>query len=671
MALSRTRPISLLLFALCLLCWSAFACLADEPAQVQVPQIDSPPLIDGQFDDPCWAQAPALNDFYCLEVEQTVPEATEVRVCADKRALYFAVTCYDRTPEDVIASETRRGGNLEKDDYIALRIDPWHRHGDIDNCYIFQVNPAGTQSEQIPGGSATKIEWRGDWQAATQRVPGGWQAEIAIPFSVLRYPAGQSTFGLAVTRRFARERLEACCPNVGKVFDPTRTADLTGLCPPTILEKRTVTMPYLTIDLGESVGKRFDMGFDVQHKLANGLTALASVNPDFKQIEDVVEPISFSYTERYLDDPRPFFTTGQDGFFPAFNLLYTRRIEDFDAGLKLFGKVGQETIGIFDAATLGEKNSFAGSWGHNFDDNTSARLSLVRHQSDGEPENLAYGLSGSRTWRKPEGYNSLWYSYYGSHDSEQSGNHYLIGGETYNGSGKFQGWGDIRLINRGFAPALGYNPDVNYYGASFGLGRFDRFETGALEERGWYLNCDYWRYLHGDGVLNARLNPTYTWTWRDGQRLRLGVTAGERENTANSDASVRYTWRNNDTFRRGSLFLLHGTRSGGNYNYASLEQGFRPTDCLSVYLNCEYSHLADPAPDAGSSYLAVITSNYDLTKEKSIAARLIANNDGFNAYASYRQVVRQGMDIYVILGDPDPDHTGLAKRIVVKLIWAL
>ncbi len=53
------------------------------------------------------------------------------------------------------------------------------------------------------------------------------------------------------------------------------------------------------------------------------------------------------------------------------------------------------------------------------------------------------------------------------------------------------------------------------------------------------------------------------------------------------------------------------------------------------------------------------------------AAGGIWRDAGFSAYASYRQVVRKGMDAYVIVGDPDPTLTGFASRVALKLIWAL
>ena len=86
---------------------------------------------------------------------------------------------------------------------------------------------------------------------------------------------------------------------------------------------------------------------------------LGKFHPDFSQIEDVVEPISFSYTERYLPDLRPFFATGEAGYLPPDELLYTRRIEDFDAGVKLFGTLGKDTVGFLDVPTAGEENALA------------------------------------------------------------------------------------------------------------------------------------------------------------------------------------------------------------------------------------------------------------------------------------------------------------------------
>jgi len=638
------------------------------PPAVQAVYVETPPTIDGQLDDPCWSQAARLEGFFLPGLEQEVPEQTIALICADDEAVYAAVICHDRTPDDIVATETRRNGEIWNDDWVELGLDPWHAHQEM---YFFTVTPRGTQCEYIPGGSATKIEWRGDWTAAASRTADGWQAEIAIPFSILRYPPGQDTFGFTIARHFAEERLFCIHPDMGTTYDPARTADLVGLHPPTI-RPRPILMPYVTADFGDFVGRRFDTGLDVQYRMPNGLTALAAFNPDFKQIEDVVEPVSFSYTERYLPDPRPFFITGQESFLPRNHLLYTRRIEDFDVGMKLFGTIGNETIGFLDAVTFGHENALASAWAHRFDDNTRTKLLLVSHRKHGEPHDFCYGLNASHDWRRPDGGNSLWTVLY---QSQTQGlgpeGSYAIGGGGYRVRGTGQRYYDwmFRVVTENFDPSLGYYPDQNNVGGELSFGGWHRFEQGPLEATGWNIRSDYYPYLNGDGIYESAFSPVRFWDWRSGRSAHLGFTLGRREGFNNSDIHSHYGWNERDMYRRGSIFGLSGNRQGGSYTYYSLEQGFRPRDRLSVRVNAEYSHLTEPAEDAGHEYQTVLTTSYDITPEKCVAARGIWRDAGFTAYASYRQVVRKGMDAYVIVGDPDPDKTGFTNRLATKVIW--
>jgi hypothetical protein len=75
----------------------------------------------------------------------------------------------------------------------------------------FTVNLLGTQSEEILS-AASKLERRGDRQAATQHTARGWKAERAIPYELLRYPHGQRKFGLIFRRHVSRTNQEACWP---------------------------------------------------------------------------------------------------------------------------------------------------------------------------------------------------------------------------------------------------------------------------------------------------------------------------------------------------------------------------------------------------------------------------------------------------------------------------
>ena len=195
------------------------------------------------------------------------------------------------------------------------------------------------------------------------------------------------------------------------------------------------------------------------------------------------------------------------------------------------------------------------------------------------------GVGGSRFWRSGEGFHGFWASAYQSEDyGGPTGDEYTFGGETYHGSGAFQGWFELRMTTEDYNPSLGYTPEVDYQGISAGFGINDRYDTGRIEEKGWYISTNYWPYMEGEGILWSRIHPSYEWEWRDGTELDIGFTVGRRENTDAADGSIGYEWNKKDIYRGGSVYFLVGNRLGGRYKYVNFEQGFRPTDRISLNL---------------------------------------------------------------------------------------
>ncbi len=96
-------------------------------------------------------------------------------------------------------------------------------------------------------------------------------------------------------------------------------------------------------------------------------------------------------------------------------------------------------------------------------------------------------------------------------------------------------------------------------------------------------------------------------------------------------------------------------------------------DCWkqAARLGVEYGTLVGSPESDGRWFQGVLTTSYDLTSERSIGARAIVRGDGVTGYAAYRQVVRRGLDIYVLVGDPRSDRTGFSSRVMVKLIRTL
>ena len=91
-----------------------------------------------------------------------------------------------------------------------------------------------------------------------------------------------------------------------------------------------------------------DFGLDLKYSIASNLTLDATFNPDFAHIEADENQINLTRFELYLPEKRPFFLEGQN-LFTAMNLFYSRRISEPDAGAKITGKIGKNSIGVLAA----------------------------------------------------------------------------------------------------------------------------------------------------------------------------------------------------------------------------------------------------------------------------------------------------------------------------------
>ncbi|MEM4234896.1 MAG: hypothetical protein QXU75_07090 [Candidatus Methanomethylicaceae archaeon] len=58
-----------------------------------------------------------------------------------------------------------------------------------------------------------------------------------------------------------------------------------------------------------------------------------------------ITTVDFSYTEKVLQETRPFFTEGS-GFFPGTRVFYSVRVPQVRAGVKFFGKAAALEYGV-------------------------------------------------------------------------------------------------------------------------------------------------------------------------------------------------------------------------------------------------------------------------------------------------------------------------------------
>ena len=103
------------------------------------------PVVDGNvIDDKAWDAAKVITGFWQTTPDEGQPasENTEVRVLFTETALYIGVVNYDRSPELIISSESRRDASLTNTDSFLVILDTFR---DRQNGFVFGTSPAGIE----------------------------------------------------------------------------------------------------------------------------------------------------------------------------------------------------------------------------------------------------------------------------------------------------------------------------------------------------------------------------------------------------------------------------------------------------------------------------------------------------------------------------------------------
>ncbi|HEY7641561.1 MAG TPA: DUF5916 domain-containing protein [Steroidobacteraceae bacterium] len=326
--------------------------------------------IDGRIDPQEWEGARHVTEFRQVRPLNGKPGSlkTDVWILATPQGL--AVAFRNEQPPSVPRTQQRVQRDFDEQvDRVNVMVD---FDGDHRTGYCFTVSSTNGIFDAIV---TNEIEFNKDWDGNWRHEVGGdetaWTAEVLIPWHIApmrQAPGDTRTIGIYVDRIIGVTGERSAWPFAS--FDRPRF--LSDFAPIEVTQYRQSLLaltPYVS-SLQDMVGNdnSQDGGIDIFWKPNGQTQLLATVNPDFGQVESDDLVVNFDATETFISDKRPFFTENQ-GIFEFTTpsdysqLLYTRRIGgpaddgngagDITAALKLNGSLGATKYGLF-AADEGE-----------------------------------------------------------------------------------------------------------------------------------------------------------------------------------------------------------------------------------------------------------------------------------------------------------------------------
>ena len=358
------------------------------PPQWTISPLEKDPIIDGKvIDDPLWKNIKAITQLQQVTPDygQPVSEATSIRVGYTAKMFYVAVVCYDRNPDQIVVSDSRRDADLNDEDSFLFIIDTYN---DQQNGFLFGTNAdamqydaqidnegvgnfnANRQQGGVVGG--TNINWDASWEVRTHRGTYGWSAEFAIPLKSIRFLAGKDKiWGINFQRNIAKRSEVAYWSTLPLGLDMKRVSlagKLNGLDlkNPKNLKLFPYAIGQYIRDASTSPTQsttRGDVGMDVKYSLTPGLTLDLTYNTDFAQVEVDEQQINLDRFNLFFPEKRAFFLENAGQFSVGspgeVDLFFSRRIGIGDEGNlvpilgggRVSGKVGQTNIGLLNMIT--------------------------------------------------------------------------------------------------------------------------------------------------------------------------------------------------------------------------------------------------------------------------------------------------------------------------------
>lgn len=292
--------------------------------------------------------------------DEPLSEATVAYLGRDSRAFYVVFMCYARDASTLRAHRVARDRILDDDDSVAVQIDTYR---DFRRAYGLQANVAGAKQDGYwIEGSGWSLDPDFDYRTEGTVTSRGYVVKYTIPFASIDYPRNSDTWGLLLMRIVPGANETAFWPRYsrkvqGRMNQAALLEGMADVPPPS----RGTIVPNVTsryTDIDGQTSDDAEAGIDARLRIGHSTELGLTINPDFSQVEsDEPQIVANQRFELFFPEKRPFFSDHARYFETPLDLLFTRRIENPQYGLKATGQGERTTWGAlavhdepFDAA---------------------------------------------------------------------------------------------------------------------------------------------------------------------------------------------------------------------------------------------------------------------------------------------------------------------------------
>src|SRR5438046_1445662 len=342
--------------------------------EVLIPLVEADIVVDGDLGDSAWAHAALLTGFsqYAPNDGVSAVDSTQVLVWYSSNAIYFGIRAYELhgRPSATLADRDQIFG----DDNVQILLGTFH---DGKKALMFAVNPLGVQGDGalIEGGNVSASGFIGGavigreqpdlspdyvFQSRGRVTAWGYEVEVRIPFKSLRYqPKQPQDWSLNIVRQIKHSGFEdswfpALRASATFIGQSGNLIGLSGMHRGLVVDINPEATGKATGDTSAS-GDTYDtgnpqIGGNVRWGVSDNLTWNGTISPVYSQVESDAGQLAFDPRQAlFFSEKRPFFLEGSELFQVPQNLLYTRRIVQPVAAVKLTGNASGTDIGFLSA----------------------------------------------------------------------------------------------------------------------------------------------------------------------------------------------------------------------------------------------------------------------------------------------------------------------------------